>query len=974
MDEKGFLIGKLQKTRRIFTRELYEQSTLTGAGQDGSREWITVVATICADGTKLSPALIYKAISGNLQDTWLNDFEPEEHDCHFSSSPNGWTSDELGYSWLTGLFEKETAPKARRSHRLLFVDGHGSHLNMKFLDWCEQHKTLLAVYPPHSTHRLQPLDVSVFAPMANYYSQALDDSVRKSEGRTTISKRDFFSIFWPAFEKAFTKKNIASAWSNTGIWPFDPPKVLDSFPVAQEAKTRAQRSTERSSDSPPSIYNSPSKTRRLRSILNVSSARSDKKTQKTLERLSDTVLGLSAKLVLSNLKVKHLSESLSDEKTRKKRKRKVTEELRASGPSGALFMSPSKIQKTRDIALSREREKEQLQQDKEVRAQERAREKAQKEVEARRKRDERSAAAVARKTAAAKKKAAAQMLQYSDGGIAPGTRYLQTLWVRRFESAGQAWGQDINKPYGSDDLIRFFAAIIPKMVSPGDKTVPQKSTILRGLGIVLAYSHFKWSDFMMGAHVSSRFKVFLEQAIRDGKLKTGHWQKQTWLGFAVLSRLVSSFLAHKIQHGTHNWDIQIAKCLSLVLVAALGARSGDVSRSHRYTGQQFLQYRHINLHLVGSQPILANLRATITLEFCKNHKLADNEETQYYFSPLGKVEHNHMCPIAWLLVHALRHSLVADASLQDVLNRAFARTDRQVEWLYPSRPVLASIDQRSEAMIHIDLDKPAGAQQLLRSTKEMGVLAGMLDRAYTHAIRLGHARDIAQLPTNAPVGYNTDHVRQSLGHTAKSSYKGVTDNYIGGLHTEVYTLRAQHSSQPQGRIPRFVTPDGKLESRAMTAEKLKSGPTTTTPLPEISRHRHPLADKDVNIPATNASKAAAPYHPLQNVDPALLTEDKLADVAATVPTPAADELYSTVFPESALGSNAVADKDNIDSNKNNATAVLDVFSNADAQAALQSLADKSGAEEDEALFVTDENPAPIYSTAEIFITTYSKVN
>jgi len=55
-----------------------------------------------------------------------------------------------------------------------------------------------------------------------------------------------------------------------------------------------------------------------------------------------------------------------------------------------------------------------------------------------------------------------KQLQYSDGGIAPGTRYLQTLWVRRFESARQAWGQDINKPYGSDDLIRFFAAIIRK--------------------------------------------------------------------------------------------------------------------------------------------------------------------------------------------------------------------------------------------------------------------------------------------------------------------------------------------------------------------------------------------------------------------------------------------------------------------------------------------------------------------------------
>jgi hypothetical protein len=36
IDEKGFLIGKLQKTPRIFTRELYKQGNLTGADQDGN--------------------------------------------------------------------------------------------------------------------------------------------------------------------------------------------------------------------------------------------------------------------------------------------------------------------------------------------------------------------------------------------------------------------------------------------------------------------------------------------------------------------------------------------------------------------------------------------------------------------------------------------------------------------------------------------------------------------------------------------------------------------------------------------------------------------------------------------------------------------------------------------------------------------------------------------------------------------------
>lgn len=59
----------LQKSRRIFTKDLHKQSTLLGTGQDGSRELVTVVATICADGTSLSPALTYKASSGNLQDT-----------------------------------------------------------------------------------------------------------------------------------------------------------------------------------------------------------------------------------------------------------------------------------------------------------------------------------------------------------------------------------------------------------------------------------------------------------------------------------------------------------------------------------------------------------------------------------------------------------------------------------------------------------------------------------------------------------------------------------------------------------------------------------------------------------------------------------------------------------------------------------------------------------------------------------------
>ncbi len=127
--------------------------------------------------THISPSIIYQAISGNIQDSWLTEYDLKEQFCFFASFATGWTNDELAYSWLTIVFDRNTRSKARnsRDYRLLFVDEHGSHINMKFLDWCEQNKMLVALYSSHSTHRLQPLNVSLFNPLTNYYSQNLND-------------------------------------------------------------------------------------------------------------------------------------------------------------------------------------------------------------------------------------------------------------------------------------------------------------------------------------------------------------------------------------------------------------------------------------------------------------------------------------------------------------------------------------------------------------------------------------------------------------------------------------------------------------------------------------------------------------------------------------------------------------------------------------------------------------------------------
>jgi DDE superfamily endonuclease len=60
----------------------------------------------------------------------------------------------LGQQWLASVFDRSTKEKASRERRLLLVDGHSSHLNMRFIDYATANRIILAVLPPHSTHRL----------------------------------------------------------------------------------------------------------------------------------------------------------------------------------------------------------------------------------------------------------------------------------------------------------------------------------------------------------------------------------------------------------------------------------------------------------------------------------------------------------------------------------------------------------------------------------------------------------------------------------------------------------------------------------------------------------------------------------------------------------------------------------------------------------------------------------------------------
>jgi hypothetical protein len=100
---------------------------------------------------------------------------------------------------------------------------------MDFIKYCDRHRILLIVYPPHSTHTLQPLDVVMFKPLSSAYSSQVAAFMDRCQGLTSMSKRDFYPMFLAAWETSFKEETILKAFEATGLSPLNPEVILKRF-------------------------------------------------------------------------------------------------------------------------------------------------------------------------------------------------------------------------------------------------------------------------------------------------------------------------------------------------------------------------------------------------------------------------------------------------------------------------------------------------------------------------------------------------------------------------------------------------------------------------------------------------------------------------------------------------------------------------------------------------------------------------
>ena len=95
-----------------------------------------------------------------MQD-WLLDGAPPGS--RASVSDNGWINGQVSLLWLQYFVEMVRPTENRKV--LLLLDNHESHKYYPALEFAWKNHVVFVSFAPHTTNKMQPLDVAVYGPI-----------------------------------------------------------------------------------------------------------------------------------------------------------------------------------------------------------------------------------------------------------------------------------------------------------------------------------------------------------------------------------------------------------------------------------------------------------------------------------------------------------------------------------------------------------------------------------------------------------------------------------------------------------------------------------------------------------------------------------------------------------------------------------------------------------------------------------------
>ncbi|XP_028518723.1 uncharacterized protein LOC114576372 [Exaiptasia diaphana] len=168
----------------------------------GQHKKVTVLACASADGNTMPPMFIYKNKSGRVPASVQEEAPPGTL---FAAQKSGWIDKDLYLKWFKSLF-----------------DGHKSHVTEDLIKEAVANGIAIFCLPAHSSHLLQPLDLSLFGPLKRGWVKAC--AAFNHVASVVVCQRNFAKIFNVAWHTSITPEIIQSGFKKSGIFPYCPNK------------------------------------------------------------------------------------------------------------------------------------------------------------------------------------------------------------------------------------------------------------------------------------------------------------------------------------------------------------------------------------------------------------------------------------------------------------------------------------------------------------------------------------------------------------------------------------------------------------------------------------------------------------------------------------------------------------------------------------------------------------------------------
>lgn len=173
------------------------------------RENTSIMGCISASGARMAPMYIFKGKYRTA--SWMKGTEDVAR-CAMSESSN--INGKLFLHWFKWFVE--LLPPERP--QLLLLDGHFAHIQLAVVKYGMEHDVHLFVLPAHTSHFLQPLDVSVFGSFKTGYLKALKRFPANNANKMP-TKDDIAGLARYPLIDACCPKNAKKGFKKTGIFP-----------------------------------------------------------------------------------------------------------------------------------------------------------------------------------------------------------------------------------------------------------------------------------------------------------------------------------------------------------------------------------------------------------------------------------------------------------------------------------------------------------------------------------------------------------------------------------------------------------------------------------------------------------------------------------------------------------------------------------------------------------------------------------